>query len=61
MDSEKMLAKLIEEAEKLGPKDLLNLSMDDPDPDKRQLYDALYTYVLDKRQKEWLKRERFVI
>ncbi|WP_049150223.1 hypothetical protein [Lactobacillus gasseri] len=30
------------------------------DPDKRKLFDALYTYVLDKRQEEIINEKHFV-
>ena len=31
-----------------------------PGPDKRQLFDALHTYVLDKRQEEIINEKHFV-
>lgn len=34
---------------------------DNPDPDKRKLFDALYTYVLDKRQEDIINEKYFVI
>lgn len=36
-------------------KDLLDKSLHEPDPEKRKVYDALYTYFLDKRQDEVIK------
>lgn len=41
-------------------KDLLDKSLHEPDPEKRKVYDALYTYFLDKRQDEVIKRKDFV-
>ena len=32
-----------------------------PDPDKRKLFDALHTYVLDKRQERIINEKHFVI
>jgi hypothetical protein len=31
------------------------------DPDKRKLFDALHTYVLNKRQEEIINEKHFVI
>lgn len=31
------------------------------DPDKRKLFDALHTYVLDKRQEQIINKKHFVI
>ncbi|APP13913.1 MULTISPECIES: hypothetical protein [Lactiplantibacillus] len=41
--------------------ELWQQAADNPDPDKRKLFDALYTYVLDKRQDDIIKRKDFVI
>ena len=32
-----------------------------PDPDKRKLFDALHTYLLDKRQEKIINEKHFVI
>ena len=32
-----------------------------PDPDKRKLFDALHTYLLDKRQQKIINEKHFVI
>ncbi|KZU87352.1 hypothetical protein Nizo3894_1764 [Lactiplantibacillus plantarum] len=32
-----------------------------PDPDKRMLFDALHTYLLDKRQEQIINEKHFVI
>lgn len=45
---------------KIDLKDLLDKSLHEPDPEKRKVYDALYTYFLDKRQDEVIKRKDFV-
>ena len=36
-------------------------ALHNPDPDKRRLFDALHTYVLDKRQEEIINEKKFVI
>lgn len=36
-------------------------ALHNPDPDKRKLFDALHTYVLDKRQEEIINEKKFVI
>ncbi|KAF0441157.1 hypothetical protein GBO92_09285 [Pediococcus pentosaceus] len=35
-------------------------ALHNPDPDKRKLFDALHTYVLDKRQEEIINEKKFV-
>ena len=32
-----------------------------PNPDKRKLFDALHTYLLDKRQEQIINEKHFVI
>lgn len=41
--------------------ELWQQAADNPDPDKRKLFDALYTYVLDKRQEQIINEKHFVI
>ncbi|MGB2563119.1 hypothetical protein ACOWO9_09745 [Leuconostoc mesenteroides] len=36
-------------------------ALHNPAPDKRKLFDALDTYVLDKRQEEIINEKKFVI
>lgn len=36
-------------------------ALHNPDPDKRKLFDALHTYVLDKRQEEIINEKKFAI
>lgn len=36
-------------------------ALHNPDPDKRKLFDALHTYVLDKHQEEIINEKKFVI
>lgn len=35
-------------------------ALHNPDPDKRKLFDALHTYVLDKRQEQIINERKFV-
>lgn len=41
--------------------ELWQQAADNPDPDKRKLFDALHTYVLNKRQEEIINEKHFVI
>lgn len=36
-------------------------ALHNPDPNKRKLFDALHTYVLDKRQEQIINEKKFVI
>lgn len=36
-------------------------ALHNPDPEKRKLFDALHTYVLDKRQEQIINEKKFVI
>lgn len=41
--------------------ELWEYSSHNPDPDKRKLYDALFIYVLDKRQRDVISEHYFTI
>ena len=41
--------------------ELWEYSSHNPDPDKRKLYDALFIYVLDKRQRAVISEQYFTI
>ena len=41
--------------------ELFEASVNEPDEIKRNLYDSLYTYVLQKRQEDVINRPSFVI
>jgi len=41
--------------------ELFEASVNEPDEIKRNLYDSLYTYVLQKRQEDIISRPGFVI
>lgn len=41
--------------------ELMEQSMYNPDPEKRKLYDALYTYALDKQQERLINRKEFIV
>ena len=50
----------LEVAKETDLKDLLDKSLHEPDLARLKVYDALYTYFLDKRQDEVIKRKSFV-
>jgi len=52
---------MLKKIEKADLQDLMEQSMYNPDPDKRELYDALYTYALDKQQEKLIKRKEFIV
>ncbi|WP_338232016.1 hypothetical protein [Companilactobacillus muriivasis] len=52
---------MLKKIEKADLQDLMEQSMYNPDPDKRKLYDALYTYALDKQQEKLIKRKEFIV
>ena len=41
--------------------DIWEQAAHNPDPDKRKLFDALHTYLLDKRQEQIINEKHFVI
>lgn len=41
--------------------ELWQQAADNPDPDKRKLFDALHTYLIDKRQEQIINEKHFVI
>ncbi|MDF8373940.1 hypothetical protein [Weissella paramesenteroides] len=46
------------EPPKVDLQELWEYSSHNPDPDKRKLFDALHTYVLDKRQEEIINEKK---
>ena len=46
---------------KVDIKELFDAFVDEPDKIKKNLYDALYTYILQKRQEDIINRPDFVI
>lgn len=50
-EAERANLSLLKATKETDLKDLLDKSLHEPDPEKRKVYDALYTYFLDKRQK----------
>lgn len=57
----KELTEILAELEQASMQDLWEQSSKNPDPDKRKVFDALFTYVLGKRQTELINRKKFVI
>lgn len=41
-------------------KEIWQQAADNRDPDKRQLFDALHTYLIDKRQEQIINEKHFV-
>jgi hypothetical protein len=41
--------------------ELFEASVNEPDEIKKNLYDSLYTYILQKRQEDIIKRPDFVV
>ncbi|PWG00472.1 hypothetical protein [Levilactobacillus bambusae] len=61
MTNQTKMEDILKNPERQDLQDLFEKSLYDPDPDKRKVYNALYTYVLDKRQEELLKQPGFNI
>ena len=61
MRKENEFDKMLEKAEKTNLQKLMDESIYNPDPDKRKVYEALYTYALDKRQEKLIRSKEFVI
>lgn len=55
------LQQLLTQVEQLDTQELWEQAWHNPDPDKRQVFEALFTYVLDKRQAELIKQNEFVV
>lgn len=55
------LQQLLTQVEQLDTQELWEQALHNPDPDKRQVFEALFTYVLDKRQDELTKQNEFVV
>ncbi|MFD1124849.1 hypothetical protein ACFQ22_05645 [Lentilactobacillus raoultii] len=51
---------LLKVGEKIELTKLLDKSLHDPDSEKHRVYDALYTYFLDKRQDKIINRKNFI-
>lgn len=55
------IAQLLADPWAVDIEELWQQAADNLDPDKRKLFDALYTYVLDKRQEDIINEKHFVI
>lgn len=55
------IEKLVDDPWKVRLEELFEQASQNPDPDKRKLFNALYTYVLDKRQNDIINLHYFVI
>ncbi|UQS86910.1 hypothetical protein MOO44_08615 [Nicoliella spurrieriana] len=53
--------KILKNIENFDLQELFNQSINNPDPEKRKVFNSLYNYVLDKKQDMIIKKEHFVI
>jgi len=64
MDEQKVLKKideLLADPWKVNIQELFEAFVDEPDEIKQNLYNALYTYVLQKRQMDVINEDKFTI
>ena len=64
MDEKKVLKpidEMLADPWQIDIQELFEASVNEPDEIKRNLYDSLYTYVLQKRQEDIINRPGFVI
>ncbi|KAF0441218.1 hypothetical protein GBO92_09145 [Pediococcus pentosaceus] len=64
MDEKKVLKpidEMLADPWQVDIQELFEASVNEPDEIKRNLYDSLYTYVLQKRQEDIISRPGFVI
>ena len=54
------IEQLLAQVEDVNLQDLMNQALNEKDPVKKRVFQALYTYALDKKQDELLKRKKFV-
>lgn len=55
------LNNLIEDHWEVDIQELFEASLTEPDKKKQEIYDALYTYILQRRQNDIIKRNKFKI
>jgi len=64
MDEQKVLKKineLLADPWKVNIQELFEAFVDEPDEIKQNLYNALYTYILQKRQMDVISEDKFTI
>ena len=64
MDEKKVLKpidEMLADPWQVDIQELFNASLNEPDEIKQNLYNSLYTYILQKRQEDIINRPRFVI
>ncbi len=64
MDEKKVLKpidEMLADPWQVDIQELFEASVNEPDEIKRNLYDSLYTYILQKRQEDIINRPSFVI
>ncbi|WP_334352003.1 hypothetical protein [Companilactobacillus sp. HBUAS56257] len=60
MNSKKIFDDLLNKAESVSLEDLMNETLNETDPEKKKVLNSLYTYVLDKKQDEVIRRKDFI-
>ncbi|ARK35794.1 hypothetical protein [Lactiplantibacillus plantarum] len=64
MDEKKVLKpidEILSDPWQVDIQELFKASINEPDEIKKNLYDSLYTYILQKRQKDIINRPDFII
>ena len=64
MDEKKVLKpidEMLADPRQVDIQELFEASVNEPDEIKKNLYDSLYTYILQKRQEDIINRPGFVI
>ena len=64
MDEKKVLKpidEMLADPGQIDIQELFEASVNEPDEIKKNLYDSLYTYILQKRQEDIISRPGFVI
>ena len=61
MKVKEQIDELLDDPWKVDIKELLEAFVDEPDEIKKNLYHALYTYVLQKRQVDVINEDKFTI
>ena len=64
MDEKKVLKpidEMLADPWQVDIQELFEASVNEPDEIKRNLYDSLYTYILQKRQEDIINRPDFII
>lgn len=61
MTDNKKIQSILKEVESMDLDNLRKAFINEKDPNKQEILNALYTYVLDERQKKFINRKEFVM